>query len=202
MLPIRSCPGRRTWRPASSARTAASTSPTELYPDVVSENPPGTAGAPRPGRTRHDLAADGALVAPPRRAAARGHLKVDGALTGLRLSRLREPRWHLWLADDERAPLRPLGRPGFANRSRWTPDHPVRRTSAWRRLAKRTVEDWVARHGWNCPGWHRPLHPVRPGELTADHPVPLVLGGEPLPARPGVLCSGCNARKGLRQRRR
>jgi hypothetical protein len=27
--------------------------------------------------------------------------------------------------------------------------------------------------------------PARPGELTADHPVPLVLGGEPLPARPG-----------------
>ena len=32
--------------------------------------------------------------------------------------------------------------------------------------------------------------------------VPLVLGGEPLPARPGVLCSSCNARKGLSQRRR
>jgi hypothetical protein len=31
---------------------------------------------------------------------------------------------------------------------------------------------------------------------------PLVLVGEPLPARPGVLCSSCNARKGLSQRRR
>ena len=46
------------------------------------------------------------------------------------------------------------------------------------------------------------MHPVRPGELAADHPVPLVLGGEPLPARPGVLCASCNARKGLSQRRR
>jgi len=27
-------------------------------------------------------------------------------------------------------------------------------------------------------------------------------GGEPLPARPGVLCASCNARKGLNQRRR
>ena len=53
-----------------------------------------------------------------------------------------------------------------------------------------------------CPGWHRQPHPVRPGELAADHPVPLVLGGEPLPARPGVLCASCNARKGLSQRRR
>ena len=78
-----------------------------------------------------------------------------------------------------------------------TTDHPVRRTSAWRRLAKRTVEAHVAAHGWRCPGWHREPHPVRPGGLAADHPVPLVLGGEPLPARPGVLCASCNARKGL-----
>ena len=63
----------------------------------------------------------------------------------------------------------------FANRFRRTPDHPVRRTSAWRRLAKQTVEAWVARHGWLCPGWHREPHRVRPGELAADHPEPLVL---------------------------
>ena len=28
-----------------------------------------------------------------------------------------------------------------------------------RRLAKRTVEAHVARHGWTCPGWHHPPHP-------------------------------------------
>jgi len=32
--------------------------------------------------------------------------------------------------------------------------------------------------------------------------VPLVLGGEPLPVRPGVLCSSCNARKGSSHPRR
>jgi hypothetical protein len=52
------------------------------------------------------------------------------------------------------------------------------------------------------PPGHREPHPLRPGEPTADHPVPLVLGGEPLPARPGELCASCNARKGLSQRRR
>ena len=64
------------------------------------------------------------------------------------------------------------------------------------------TEAHIAVHGWHCPGWHREPHAVRPGELAADHPVPLVLGGEPLPAQPGVLCASCNARKGLNQRRR
>jgi hypothetical protein len=36
--------------------------------------------------------------------------------------------------------------------------------------------------------------------VTVDRAI--ILGGEPLPARPGVLCSSCNARKGLSQRRR
>jgi hypothetical protein len=44
-------------------------------------------------------------------------------------------------------------------------------------------------------------HAARSGSLAADHPVPLVLGGEPLPAHPGVLCASCNARKGPSQRR-
>jgi hypothetical protein len=43
---------------------------------------------------------------------------------------------------------------------------------------------------------------VRPGDLAADHPEPIVLGGEPPPERPGVLFSSCNARMGLSQRRR
>ena len=63
-----------------------------------------------------------------------------------------------WPTTNERRCDR-CGRPGFANRFRRTPDHPVRRTWAWRRLAKRTVEDWVARHGWTCPGWHRAAAP-------------------------------------------
>jgi len=59
-----------------------------------------------------------------------------------------------------------------------------------------------ARCGDPAESWARHLLQARPGELAADHPVPLILGGEPLPARPGVLCASCNARKGLSQRRR
>ena len=60
----------------------------------------------------------------------------------------------------------------------------------------------MGHHGWACLGLHRYAHPVRSGDPAADHPEPLVLGGEPLPAQPGVPCAGCNARKGLSQRRR
>jgi len=37
---------------------------------------------------------------------------------------------------------------------------------------------------------------------TPDYPIPLVLGGGPLPARPGVLCASCNACRGRSQCRR
>jgi hypothetical protein len=106
-----------------------------------------------------------------------------------------------WQTTNERRCDR-CGRPGFANPIRRTPDHPVRRTSAWRRLAKRTVEDWVAPQRLDLSGLAPRAAPGAPGELAADHLVPLVLGGEPLPAQPGGFCLGCNARKGLRQRRR
>ena len=56
-----------------------------------------------------------------------------------------------WPTTNERRCDR-CGRPGFANRFRRTPDHPVRRTSAWRRLAKRTVEAHVARPRLALPG--------------------------------------------------
>ena len=39
---------------------------------------------------------------------------------------------------------------------------------------------------WSCPGWHREAHVVRPGDLTADHRVPLVFGGGSLPHRLGA----------------
>ena len=92
-------------------------------------------------------------------------------------------------------------RPGFAGRFRRMPSHPIYRTAAWRRLRKRVVGDWVASHGWVCPGWRRRRHPSR--QLAADHVVPLVLGGAPLDrANVSVLCASCNARKGLSERRR
>jgi hypothetical protein len=79
-----------------------------------------------------------------------------------------------------------------------------------------------ARTTWcHCSRCHahrrlRAVHPVAPADprqrakadggggdsVAADHPVPLVLFGEPLPARPGVPCASCNARKGLSRRRR
>lgn len=49
----------------------------------------------------------------------------------------------------------------------------------------------------HCPAFNPP---AQRGNLTADHPEPLGLDGEPLPARPGALCSTCMARKGLSQR--
>jgi hypothetical protein len=137
---------------------------------------------------------------PPPCASARGRLNFcNGPFPRLRLSRLRAPRCHLWLADDERALLRPL-RPAGLRQPLPADARPPGAADVG--LAGRTVEAHVATHGWHCPGWHREVHPVRPGELAADHPVPLVLGGEPPPARPGVLCASCNARKGLSQRRR
>jgi|GEM_PF-3473102 len=93
-------------------------------------------------------------------------------------------------------------RAGFGGRFARKPSNPVYRTAAWRTLAKRTVEAWVARHGWVCPGWRRLAHAVPVGGLACDHPDPLALGGDPLPRQPGVLCPSCNARKGLSQRRR
>jgi len=106
--------------------------------------------------------------------------------------------------------LTPLSRPGsVGGRPRRRRTHRCRKarpcgcpTGPRRRLAKRTVVEHVARHGWTCPGWHREPHSGRPGVLAADHPVPLVLGGGPLPAEPGGLCSSCNARRALSQRRR
>ena len=60
---------------------------------------------------------------------------MDGTHARLRLSGLRAPHRRLRLADDERATLGDrCGRPGFANRFRRTPDHPVRRTSSGARF--------------------------------------------------------------------
>ena len=61
-----------------------------------------------------------------------------------------------------------------------------------------TVVRWAIRvRAGARPAWlHGPSYPVPLGELAADHPVPLVLGGEPLPARPDVLCSSCKRGRG------
>jgi 5-methylcytosine-specific restriction protein A len=57
------------------------------------------------------------------------------------------------------------------------------------------VAEWVAEHGWWCPGWTVPPHESE--DLTADHVEAVAAGGAedgPL----GVLCRTCNGRKGAR----
>lgn len=74
----------------------------------------------------------------------------------------------------------------------------LRSTRAWRDFAAARVREWVAEHGWLCPGWGRDPHGVEPGSLTCDHPVALAAGGELLPDAAAVLCRSCNSRKGAR----
>jgi 5-methylcytosine-specific restriction protein A len=65
----------------------------------------------------------------------------------------------------------------------------------WRRLSRSTIQAWVARYGWQCPGWQVPAHPSR--DLTLDHGRALTTGGAPFdPRNTGVLCRACNGRKG------
>ena len=66
--------------------------------------------------------------------------------------------------------------------------------AAYRRQRQAMLEAHVVVHGWNCPGYRREPHPVSPGQLTADHVVPLTEGGRGGPLAP--LCLSCNARKG------
>lgn len=48
-----------------------------------------------------------------------------------------------------------------------------------------------------CPGYGRPPHVVFPCEMTADDPVPIARGGDPMqPVVP--MCRSCNGRKGAR----
>ncbi|MBN1629925.1 MAG: HNH endonuclease [Thermoleophilia bacterium] len=68
---------------------------------------------------------------------------------------------------------------------------------AERKLKEETVAAWVGVHGWVCPGYRRDPHPSM--DLTADHIIPIVAGGDPLGPMQ-VLCRSCNARKGNDER--
>lgn len=78
--------------------------------------------------------------------------------------------------------------------------HRALRGRAWRTMAKAAIAAHVAEHGYVCPGWQREPHPST--DLTADHGIPLAVGGDPLPAQVTILCRGCNGRKGTTLRRR
>jgi 5-methylcytosine-specific restriction enzyme A len=64
---------------------------------------------------------------------------------------------------------------------------------------RHAVRDHVARHGWLCMGYKRKAH-WAPGQLTADHVLAVVDGGEGWVLR--VLCRSCNSRRGGEQRAR
>lgn len=68
-----------------------------------------------------------------------------------------------------------------------------RRTPAERYRRQSVVEDWVAQHGWICPGYE--CEPHESHDLTADHVQPVGRGGaESGPLR--VLCRSCNSARG------
>ena len=65
---------------------------------------------------------------------------------------------------------------------------------AYRRFRKRVVSEWIAQHGYVCPGFRREAHAST--DLTLDHPVPVLQGGALVDRRnAAVLCRSCNDRK-------
>lgn len=68
---------------------------------------------------------------------------------------------------------------------------PLNRTHAEAKRRKAAVLLHVLEHGWWCPGYGVPAHSST--DLTADHLVPRVDGGEHGPIR--ILCRGCNSRR-------
>lgn len=69
------------------------------------------------------------------------------------------------------------------------------RTSLERRRRRAVVERWRRLHGDVCPGFGCPPHLAT--DLTADHIVPIALGGSP-EGELSVLCRSCNSRKQAR----
>lgn len=95
-------------------------------------------------------------------------------------------------------------RPRRPKRTPLTDNRRQRNTWAHKTVAAQVVKDWVAEHGWICPGLapdHRP-HPVAPGELTADHIVPVAAGGTNDRSNYRPLCRSENSRRGARYGRR
>ena len=68
------------------------------------------------------------------------------------------------------------------------------------KIKKQTVERWVRIHGWVCPGYQIPAHPVQPGGLDGEHIIPRSIRPDLAyePSNYGVLCQACNTRKGNR----
>jgi 5-methylcytosine-specific restriction protein A len=72
----------------------------------------------------------------------------------------------------------------------------VARTSAVAKRRRDAVKAHRQQHGDWCPGWNKPGHKAT--DLTADDPVPIAHGGDPMqPLR--VLCRSCNGARGARE---
>ena len=114
---------------------------------------PRSTGAPGPGRTSHRLAADGALLAPPRRAAARGRLSGGWLAHGSAPVGAARPT-PAPAAGRRRTSAAATAAAARASRTASGARPTIRSggPAAWRRLAKRTVEDWVARPRLDLPG--------------------------------------------------
>lgn len=81
-----------------------------------------------------------------------------------------------------------------AEREAARPARVVYDSPQWRRIARAAVRAWVARYGWQCPGWGVPAH--HSTDLTADHRAALATGGESFDrTNIGILCRSCNGRK-------
>ena len=59
------------------------------------------------------------------------------------------------------------------------------------------IAQWVRLQGWVCPGIEgQPAHGVGPGQLTADHIIPLSRGGTHDVTNMRALCQHCNSARG------
>lgn len=73
------------------------------------------------------------------------------------------------------------------------PKHSTPYTHAEQQRMKRGVREWIAEHGFVCPGWgNQPAHPAT--DLTADHVVPMIDGGAG--GQLIVRCRSCNSARG------
>ena len=114
---------------------------------------PRSSGAAGPGRTSHRLAAARALLAPPRRAAARGRLSRGWLAHGSAPVGAARPT-PAPVAGPRRTSAAATAAAARASRTASAARPTIRSggRSAWRRLAKRTVEAWVARPRLDLPG--------------------------------------------------
>ncbi len=66
----------------------------------------------------------------------------------------------------------------------------------YKRLRRAVIDEWVAEHGPECPGFQRSAHMVDASYLTLDHFVSLFQGGDASNRdNLRVLCRSCNSRK-------